>query len=145
MKYDLPDGEWVDLIDPGSLKMKHRDAFGDAGRLVTPVDDDGGMDRAAIAGMPGGVKRFATVWNRARRNAAIALAVTAWSYDLPVPEMGEYGEILSEASIGEVDPMIESLTEPHFQRLSAEQPDPKAASGSASNGHSKAKALSRPA
>jgi hypothetical protein len=78
------------------------------------------------------------------------MVVEGWSYDLPVPELGDDGQVTGLDSFGEL-PLddfdeLERLLAPFEEKL-ARKPDPKApaaATTSSSNGSSRAKAAASP-
>lgn len=142
--FDLEDGEqWVDLLPIQELRTKHRDKLAEASAFGLPMNDDGEVDRAAIAAMPGGAAPFWSRYQRRKRDIVIALVVSAWSWQVPVPELTPDGELLNAESAGETCPELVAVIEPYLDKLTRE-PDPKAGTTSTSNGRSSGRALTRP-
>lgn len=129
-RYELGDGQWAELRPVTDLKMKHRDLLAELANEGAPVDDDGGIDWAAIDQMKGGRPRWSVRWTRHRRNLVLAMALTGWSYDLPLPQITGDGEFLNEDSIGEADASLGRLAGPYVEHLTAEA-DPKEVTTSA--------------
>jgi hypothetical protein len=151
MRTTLASGAWVDHRPIGDLKGKDKRALtavtmsklGGAALGGDVVDAAGNMDIPAILASilaSGAVKQFGAQG----QDAVWALAITGWSYDLPVPEVitdGEQlGEVLNSGSFGEI-PLddceeLEQLFAPYQVKLQR-RPDPKGATTSSSNGSSR--------
>lgn len=142
MRHEFPSGAWIEVIPVQDLKMKHRDRLAEMAQDGTPMKDDD-VDWAAIDALPGGRSRWSVRWARHRRNIAIAMMLTGWSYDLPLPQINADGDLVNEDSIGEADPELAAFIEPYIEKLTRD-PDPKGTTTSTSNGRSKAKAAASP-
>ncbi len=138
MRHTFESGEWVEILPIGDIRVKHKDQLHDASYVGTPVTESGDIDKAAIALLPGGMHAFDRRWTRHRRNCAVAIVVSEWSWPVPVPVLGPDGELQHEESVGEVDPEVLDLVEPYLDKLTR-VPDPKGVTTSSSNGRSKAK------
>jgi hypothetical protein len=129
----------VEILPIDGLRTRHKDDVEIAANYGIPVASDGEVDFTEIDKMPGGRRIFNLRWIRHRRNLVLATVVSAWSYDLPLPVIAESGELLNEDSIGETDTELTGLIDAYVEKLLRE-PNPKAATTSASNGRSRAKA-----
>lgn len=144
MRHELPSGGWVDILGPADLKGLHRDRFEVAVRHQIPLSDAGDLDLARML-----ADRVSM--DELRRNAALAVAVTAWSYTgadgepLPVPAWDGHqltgADSIGDYPLGDTD-VIDALAADLVAKL--RRPDPKAATTSASNGGSKASARNSP-
>lgn len=140
MRTTLESGAWVEHVSIQDVKGKHIRAYRRAVSLHVPgeaVGDDGDIDRRAlVTGLDLGERR------EARGDAVAAIILTAWSYDVPVPDLEGYSVVNGE-SLGELpaDDLIEveRILEPFAAKLD-DKPDPKEATTSASNGSSRARA-----
>jgi hypothetical protein len=141
MRTTFTSGAWVEHVPIQDLKGKHKRDLARAGR-PTPVYRDGELDKeATMSGLD------VVTWLEARRDAAWAMIVEGWSYDLPVPELGYDGLVADLTSFGEL-PLedyeeLERLMTPFIEKLTS-SPDPKGATTSSSNGSSRAKAAASP-
>lgn len=138
MRHDLTSGAWVEMTPVADLRGKDRDRYEKAVRFQLPVTEQGDLD--VIRGV---AERLDT--REIRRNAAMACFITAWSFDLPVPGLDEFGKIAHPEVIGDYDladeDEIEALIAPYLMKL--RRPDPKETTTSSLNGRSKAPAGSR--
>lgn len=123
MRHTFESGEWVDLLPIQDLKVKHRDKLIETANYGAALNDDGEVDRAAIAATPGGPARYWLRYQRRRRDITVALVVQAWSYPVPVPEVTPDGELINADSVGETDAELVHLIEPYLDKLSRD-PDP---------------------
>lgn len=140
MKTTLASGAWVEHLPIQDVKGKHIRAYRRAVSLRVPgsaVDDDGDIDRRALVTSMDLAER-----REARGDAVTAIIITAWSWDVPVPELDGY-QVVNADSLGELDAddliEVERLLEPFAAKLD-DRPDPKEATTSASNGSSRARA-----
>jgi hypothetical protein len=137
MRTTFTSGAWVEHVPIQDLKGKHKRNLERVGR-PQPVFRDGELDReATMSGLD------ILSWQAAKRDAAWAMVVDGWSYDLPVPELGDDGQVTDLDSFGEL-PLddfgeLEALMVPFEEKL-ARKPDPKGVTTSSSNGSSRAKA-----
>lgn len=137
MRSELKSGAWVEYLPVGELKARHKDVLtavvnmemipGDAGGVTDDMDKRRARTRAELK----------------LRDARWAMLITAWSWELQVPEWdADLLEVRNAASIGELPPDdygdIEDLLTPHALIL-LRRPDPKAGTTSSSNGSSPAK------
>lgn len=134
--------QWVDLLPLPELRIKHRDKLAEASAFGVPMNDEGEVDRAAIAKGPGGAAPFWNRYQRRRRDITVALVVTAWSWPVPVPELTPDGDLLNAESVGETSPELAEIIEPYLDKLSRE-PDPKAGTTSTSSAPSSGPAPAR--
>jgi hypothetical protein len=142
MRHEFESGEWVEYRPVTEMKHKHRTRLLKVTRASLPLDEDGELDKAVIKAEYRGMAVYNLDYSDSQLAALCALAVTAWSYPVPVPELTEDGYgVLHADSIGETDLELADVLEPHLRRLTRD-PDPKAATTSASNGRSKATAAS---
>jgi hypothetical protein len=137
MRTTFTSGAWVEHVPIQELKGKHKRALERAGKPQA-VFRDGELDKeATVSGMD------ITAWMAAKRDAVWAIVVEGWSYDLPVPELGDDGQVAGLDSFGEL-PLddfgeLEALMVPFAEKLTR-SPDPKGVTTSSSNGSSRAKA-----
>lgn len=142
MRTTLESGAWIEHVPVGELKGAHKRAMNRVAKpSVSPgaIDDEGGVDvRELVAGMDIGA------WMEDRQDALWAMLITAWSYDLPVPELDKAAGVVTGAdAFGEL-PLddyeeIGRTLAPHAEKL-ARTPDPKSSTTSASNGSSRGSA-----
>ena len=147
VRHDLTSGAWVEVRPIGELKRNDKIAVQRLQFEGIPMND-GDIDWHAGALMPGGAGAINVRFGENRRNTAIALVVTAWSFDgIEVPQVRD-GCLIGGDGIGEL-PLddydeLEALIDPYIEKLT-KAPDPKApaaATTSSSNGRSSAKASS---
>jgi len=147
----LDSGAWVEHRPIGDLKRKDKQLLS---RLTTGKLMGAGLDLTAFAGadektigaammQSGGVNIMG--FAAEQEDAILALLITGWSYDLPVPSIAvnEDGTpvIVHDGSLGEL-PLddaneIEQVFAPYKAKLSR-KPDPKGSTTSSSNGSSPA-------
>jgi hypothetical protein len=141
MRTTFTSGAWVEHVPIQELKGKHKRNLEPVGRPQS-VYRDGELDKeATMSGLD------ITTWLQAKRDAIWAMVVEGWSYDLPVPELGDDGQVTDLDSFGELplddfDELVALLT-PYGEKLTR-TPDPKGATTSSSNGSSRAKAAASP-
>ena len=139
MRHTFGTGEWVEAIPLQSLRMKHRDQLSELANEGTPMNADGDVDWAAIDALHGGRGRWGIRWSRRQRDIVIAMVLTKWSYDLPLPQINADGDPVNLDSIGETDPELAAFIKPYVEQLTRE-PSPKGTTTSGSNGSSPARA-----
>jgi len=89
IKVSLPDGNWAELRDVSELTGADQDTVFDAYDRITeskpqPEPQPDPANPAVM--LPAPPRRFTNADNRAMRDTALAVAVTAWSYDqIPLP------------------------------------------------------------
>ena len=140
MRTTLASGAWVEHLPVQELKGKHKRILDRVGKPTPVFTPDGGFDQAAtISGLD------VLGWQAARRDAIWAMVITAWSWDLPVPALGDAGQVdggsFEELPLEDFEE-LEELLAPYEAKLQR-KPDPKArAAGtiSGSNGSSRAAA-----
>lgn len=139
MRHEFESGEWVEVIPIQQLKLKHKTRYVNASNSLVRLDAEGDVDKAAVSAGPGGWRGYVQMLEQVREAALIAATVTAWSYDVPLPEITPDWLVLNVESAGEADMELLDLLEPYRLKLIRE-PDPKGMTTSASNGRSKATA-----
>jgi len=142
VRTDLQSGAWIEHVPVQALTYGHKRALERSVRLVVPegaVDEEFNLDVAALtAGLD------MNAMKAAREEGLWALLITAWSYDMPVPELDKAsGIVTGGASLDEVPiddaEEITAILAPHAAKL-ARRPDPKSSTTSSSNGSSPARA-----
>ena len=141
MRSTFTSGAWVEHTPIQELKGKHKRNLDRVGR-PQPVYRDGELDReATMSGLD------IHTWQEAKRDGVWAMVIDGWSYDLPVPEIGDSGQIVNVDSFGEMplDDLdeLEALMKPFEEKLNR-KPDPKGTTISSSNGSSRASAVISP-
>lgn len=138
MRTDLTSGAWIEHVPVQALTFGHKRAVQRATRLAIPagaIDEDLNVNRAAMLdGMD--IMGMAA----ARQDATWALLITAWSYEVPVPELDKATGIVTGAAALDEIPLedaeeIEQLLAPAAAKL-ARQPSGKGGTTSSSNGSS---------
>jgi hypothetical protein len=91
-RIDLPDGEWAELKDIGQLTGADQDvAFDTWDRLMEgkpqPEPQPDPANPAVM--LPAPPRRFSNADGREMRDVVLGLAVTAWSFDVPLPYTAE--------------------------------------------------------
>jgi hypothetical protein len=142
VRTDLESGAWIEHVPVQDLRYGHKRALDRAVRYNVPagaVDDEFNVD---VAGLLAG---FDISGMRASREEALfALLITAWSYELPVPELDKASGIVTGAEAIDELPIddaeeIGRILAPHAEKL-GRRPDPKGSTTSSSNGSSRANA-----
>lgn len=137
MRTTLESGAWVEHRPVQDLKGKDKRALAALSKAKVIPDENGDISVAQIVGS---VNMFEFVADQ--QDAAWALLLTAWSYDLPLPAV-EGGEVVNADSFGELPlddfEALEQLFAPYQAKLS-HRPDPKGTTTSSSNGSSRASA-----
>lgn len=138
MRADLKSGAWIEHLPVSDLKARHKDIMSGTVRMELPPGDTGeASDDPAV-------RRARAVAELRLRDARWAVLITAWSFELPVPEWDDdtftvtARESVGEIPAGDYDDIEEILT-PHSLVL-LRRPDPKGATTSSSNGSSPARA-----
>lgn len=93
IRVDLPGGQWADLLDPDELTGGDQDAFLDRyDELIQAVPQpkpEPDPANPAVA-LPAPARVLGRAGNRAMQDWILTLAITGWSFDLPLPYRGEY-------------------------------------------------------
>lgn len=138
MRTTFESGEWVEHLPVQELKGKHKRNLDKVGKPVPVFTERGDFDQAAtMSGLD------ILTWQAAKRDAAWAMVISGWSYDLPVPVLdAASGEVSGAGAFGEL-PLgdfeeLEALMAP-FEEALSRRPDPKGVITSASNGSSPAR------
>jgi hypothetical protein len=142
MRTELASGAWIEHVPVQALTYGHKRAVERASRLSMPagaLDDELNVN---VAGLIAGMDLPAM--KAAREEAIWALLITAWSYDMPVPELDKATGIVTGAAALDGIPIddgeeIERILAPHAAKLTR-RPDPKSSTTSSSNGSSPARA-----
>ena len=132
MRHTFGTGEWVELIPLADLRIKHKKKLLAVTNSIVPVSPDGEFDRAAVISRHGSWQAYTALHGSTQFAALIALVVTAWSWDVPVPQITD-GALIHGESIDEVPLELEDLLAPYLTRLTRD-PDPKEVTSSSSNG-----------
>jgi hypothetical protein len=138
VKHTFGTGEWVELIPLDALRIKHKKRLLAVTNSIVPVSADGEFDRAAVLSRHGSWQGYTALHSSTQFAALVALTVTAWSWDVPVPQITD-GALIHAESIDEVPLELEDLLSPYLTRLTRD-PDPKEVTTSSSNGVSPARA-----
>lgn len=138
MRHTFGTGEWVDLIPLADLRIKHKKRLLAVSNSIVPMNGEGDVDTAAILERHGSWQAYEALFASTRFAALTALTVTAWSWDVPVPQITD-GALVHAESIDEAGLELEDLLAPYLTRLTR-APDPKEVTTSSSNGSSPAKA-----
>jgi hypothetical protein len=132
----------VELIPLDALRIKHKKRLLRIGNALVPMTAGGEFDPAAVLAKYGSWQAYNELHSDTQFAAVIALVVTAWSSDAPVPKIADDGCLMYAESVDEAPLGLEDLLAPYLTRLTRE-PDPKevsTATTSSSNGVSPAKA-----
>ena len=132
MRHTFGTGEWVELIPLSDLRIKHKKRLYAIVNAIVPMNADGDIDKAAITSRYGGWQAWQGHHSSVQFAALIALVVTAWSWEVPVPQITD-GALVNAESIDEVPLELEDLLSPYMTRLTRD-PDPKEVTSSSSNG-----------
>lgn len=141
MRHTFGTGEWVELIPLSDLRIKHKKRLLAITNAIVPMTDAGEVDTAAIIAKHGTWQAYQELHSDTQFAALIALTVSAWSCEVPVPRI-DAGVLAFADSIDEAPLELEDLLAPYLTRLTRE-PDPKEVSTgttSSSNGASPEKA-----
>jgi hypothetical protein len=146
VRHTFGTGEWVELIPLPDLRIKHKKKLLAIGNALVPMTADGEFDPAAVIARYGSWQAYNEAHSSTQFAAVIALTVTAWSCDVPVPSIDDGGVLVNAASADAAPLELEDLLAPYLTRLTRE-PDPKEVSTaitSSSNGVSPARAKASP-
>jgi len=138
VRHTFGTGEWVELIPLADLRIKHKKKLFAVANAIVPLNAEGDFDKAAIISRYGGWQAYEAHHSSTQFAAVAALVVTAWCWDVPVPQITD-GALIHAESIDEIPLEVEDLLAPYQKRLTRE-PDPKEVTTSSSNGSSPAKA-----
>ena len=87
MKHTFRTGEWVELIPLSDLRIKHKKRLYAVANSIVPLDAEGNFDNAAVLSRYGSWKGYEAEFSSVRFAALAALVVSAWSWDVPVPQI----------------------------------------------------------
>ena len=132
MKHTFQTGEWVDLIPLADLRIKHKKKLYAVTNSIVPLNSEGSFESAAVISRHGSWQAYQALHSSTQFAALIALVVTAWSWEMPVPQITD-GALANAESIDEVPLELEDLLAPYLERLTRD-PDPKEVTSSSSNG-----------
>lgn len=138
MRHTFGTGEWVEVIPLTDLRIKHKKRLYAATNAIVPMTVEGDFDPKAVVERHGSWQAYSALRDSTQLAALIALVVTAWSWDVPVPQIAD-GALIHAESADEVPLEMEDLLSPYLTRLTRD-PDPKEVTSFASNGSSPAKA-----
>lgn len=137
MRTTLTSGAWVEHRPIQDLKGADKRALARIGKPEVVLTPSGEPD---LGSMLGGMDIM--TWVSDQQDAVWALAITAWSWELPVPAF-DGGQVTGVEVFGEL-PLddyeeLETLFAPFLAKLTR-KPDPKGTTTSSSNGSSRASA-----
>jgi len=132
VRHTFGTGEWVELIPLADLRIKHKKKLFAITNAIVPLNAEGDFDKAAITSRYGGWQAYQAHHSSTQFAALAALVVTAWSWDVPVPQITD-GALIHAESVDEVPLELEDLLAPYLTRLTRD-PDPKEVTSSSSNG-----------
>lgn len=130
MRHDFPSGAWAELRPLADLRGKDKRLFEQARLTGYVFDADGDVDYPATNAALGVAARRALFVTNALA-AGVALAVTGWSFDVPLPVIDPQARTVSGGQVLDDDLSLDDLSElegivlPYILALQR-QADPKA-------------------
>ena len=135
MRTTLTSGAWVEHRPIQDLKGADKRALARIGKPEVVLTPSGEPD---LGSMLGGMDIM--TWVADQQDAVWALAITAWSWEHPVPAFDGAGvtgvEVFGELPLDDYEE-LETLFAPFLAKLTR-KPDPKGTTTSSSNGSSRA-------
>lgn len=135
MRTTLTSGSWVEHRPIQDLKGADKRALARIGKPEVVLTPSGEPD---LGSMLGGMDIM--TWVSDQQDAAWALVISAWSWELPVPAFDGHqvtgAEVFGEIPLDDYEE-LETLFAPFLAKLTR-KPDPKGTTTSSSNGSSRA-------
>lgn len=131
MRHDFPSGAWAELRPLADFRGKDKRLFEAARFTGYVLDTDGDPDPDATAAALGSPAGRRDLYLANVRAAAAALAVTSWSFALPVPVLDPQSRTVTGGQALDEELSLDDLNELESVLLPYElallrQPDPKA-------------------